>query len=651
MVRRKGEYRACHAGGGKYWLGKCAVGFPALYDAAAAAADRCSAFGDCVSCTNATPAHSCGWCSGNYTGGPGQCITHRPGVGHACYEERHGKYSVGECLRGHVCNATKGVCYLSGPGEGALLCTCAASCVAPGKPPSLASLACQLPHKCREHMRVDHARSAIEDIQCDLPPLRRFALGGGNATSQYYANADISQGGGFKAAVIIVHGARRDPDNYWCTLRGAADAQTEFARDDVLVTAPWFLGPCDLAKQRVGTGDLPRFSSVIDPSDTDLIWNLSHPSGAWIIGGDSRSHCPRSRADCWPSGEVMSSYAVLDRYVLALADRGAFPHMRQVTVTGHSAGGQIVGLYALSTELPAAPTIRGPGAPPGDPGVGLRFVVMNPSAYPYFGSRRWKYSCGNCVCNATLNPLLASPTVPKGSCICDGAECTTPMLAVPGDDEGWVCDDANYTKWPYGLGSRMPPYVQRTVASAPDGYALRDVRFVIGGSDSCNPNLAFCDKDCWQLRQSCKCCDECWWATDQHSNIRCDRLDTHCPAMLQGPSRRDRAILYVRYLRAHYGHDVHPIALVPGIGHQGPLMVRSQEGIAALFAPVRTLSAASLVARPGVDDGARGAWYPGAAAPLAAVAALAAAAWSRRRHAPPPAAPRGYGAVSHSGVA
>jgi hypothetical protein len=61
-------------------------------------------------------------------------------------------------------------------------------------------------------------------------------------------------------------------------------------------------------------------------------------------------------------------------------------------------------------------------------------------------------------------------------------------------------------------------------------------------------------------------------------------MDTRCPAMLQGPFRRDRAYNYMDYLKSLYGKKTHHLYEVPGIGHNAAGMFSSEIGMRELFA-------------------------------------------------------------------
>ncbi len=138
-------------------------------------------------------------------------------------------------------------------------------------------------------------------------------------------------------AVIVVHGQNRDADNYYQYLTASLQGMNLSA--NTLLIAPWFKNEADADAE-------------------DLYWSTS----AWREGGTS-------------SGALtLSSYAVVDSLIAALANSALFPTMQRVIVTGHSSGGMFTHTYA------AANNIDHEGMKPS-----LDYVVAN-SQYFYYPS-------------------------------------------------------------------------------------------------------------------------------------------------------------------------------------------------------------------------------------------------------------------------
>lgn len=92
--------------------------------------------------------------------------------------------------------------------------------------------------------------------------------------------------------------------------------------------------------------------------------------------------------------------------------------------------------------------------------------------------------------------------------------------------------------------------------------------------DTCNDNLPTCDTSCWKR-------DE--FLPDEWQCFRND-MDTRCPAMLQGPNRRTRGYMYMKYLEWLYGEPTHTLHTIPGVGHNATGMFGSEIGMKELFA-------------------------------------------------------------------
>ena len=321
----------------------------------------------------------------------------------------------------------------------------------------------------------------------------------------------------------------------------------------------------------------------------DAYWNHSKPWGDWRAGAHSD---PASG-----HGQTVSSFQVLDTFLSLLSDPIRFPNLDKITMVGHSAGGQSVQRYAFSTLLP--PTLR--------PGLTIRYVVANPSSYAYLDPRRPKYTCGQCDCNDNECNCRESGKDRQVGEGCPAAQAAPNAVDLPfevppkgfdlANPEGFVCGHRLYNHWPctpiWASNSRLADArarLRRSRVRAPnvgtDGvealgyyaaqqplnisllrFPRRDVIYLVGQNDTCNDGLPECNSDCWQRDNSC---------------FRND-MDTRCPAMLEGPWRRLRGHLYMRYLRSFYGRDVHHLDEVPGVGHNATGMFLHPIGLSHIF--------------------------------------------------------------------
>jgi pimeloyl-ACP methyl ester carboxylesterase len=286
-------------------------------------------------------------------------------------------------------------------------------------------------------------------------------------------------------ALIVVHGSDRNGDDYFCAAKATVELQDRFS--NVLIIAL-------------------NYYSVSDerPRDTLLFWDNA---GTWRSGADSIGPVP------------YSSFAVLDQVVTTV--RQQFSNLQQITVAGHSAGGQLTQRWALLSDVPHT---NGPF---------FQLVVANPSDYAYLSPHRFI----------------------RGSWI------------IPSDATG-DGDCPEYDKWKWGLedgGHSSVPYRDRALAhnvtAVLERYKTRNVYYMVGGIDRCNVSGT----------QSSGWC---------HSH----GLETTCMDQLQGHNRYERNSRFVASLRRlGYWNENHRRLVVPGVGHDHSMMFESANGIRAIF--------------------------------------------------------------------
>ena len=168
----------------------------------------------------------------------------------------------------------------------------------------------------------------------------------------YFADSPVDAPSRIRMAVIVIHGAARNPDVYFCGMREAAVAlQEDWPASDVGVFAPWFMHDVD------------------QPPPGTIQWNGADNDGAWRKGAESMD-----------DGEgTASSFDMLDAMVRSLLDEQLHP-LEALAIVGHSSGGQTVQRYALTTKVHDIIKERG---------IPVRFVVSNPSSYAYLSRKRW----------------------------------------------------------------------------------------------------------------------------------------------------------------------------------------------------------------------------------------------------------------------
>jgi hypothetical protein len=217
-------------------------------------------------------------------------------------------------------------------------------------------------------------------------------------------------------AIVSIHGIERAAD-LSRTVAEVGLANSKLDPESVLLIEPQFLNDVDVAAQHL-------------PAET-LHW--SH--AAWEGGEDAHGPAP------------ISSFAALDAILARLADRSAFPALKNVVVAGHSGGGQLVQRYAVAARGEGALTAAG---------IHVRYIVANPSSYVYFSAER---------------------PAGDGFAPFDGSSCPT------------------YDRWKYGM-TGLPGYLAGKDAAALEAaYASRDVFYLLGADDD-NPNDRSLDKSC-----------------------------------------------------------------------------------------------------------------------------------------------------------
>lgn len=149
-----------------------------------------------------------------------------------------------------------------------------------------------------------------------------------------------------RRAMIIVHGATRNAHDYFNT--GVAAAFLAKALEDTIVIAPRFaVNNGGSAKDPLAPGELSWQSEI-----------------GWAGGGEAAG-LPQ-----------LSTYDVMDKILKLLADKRTFPGLRQIVVSGHSAGGQFSSRYAALNQVHE--TL----------GVPVKYVPSNASTMLYLDSLR-----------------------------------------------------------------------------------------------------------------------------------------------------------------------------------------------------------------------------------------------------------------------
>lgn len=327
--------------------------------------------------------------------------------------------------------------------------------------------------------------AAAADAPClsgDAACTERVLLGAKKRYVQVYRNYSLTaRNDAVRNAVILIHGARRNGDDYFRTLLAAAAVAGRLS--DAILVAPLFRG-------REGTS----CKDAYEPGE--LTW----PCDGWK-GGEAATN--------GEAAEPLYSFDAVDRMIALLADRAKFPALAQIVVAGHSAGGQFVHRYAAANRAEAAST-----AP-------VSYVVANPSSYLYLDERRLP-RLNTCLANGTCSNAFRP--------YWDRENCTA------------------YNHWKYGLEERTGYAAPIADAALRAQLIARRVTYLLGDLD----------------------------------RIETSDLDMTCPAMAQGPNRRERGLNYWNYVRSLY-KSKHELSVVSGCGHSATCVYASPQGAALLF--------------------------------------------------------------------
>ncbi len=258
-------------------------------------------------------------------------------------------------------------------------------------------------------------RASADETERHKKPVREIAsarIAVGAAIFPIYVSADwANPRPEITRAIVVLHGVLRDADNYYRSALSAQAAAGE-AGKSALMIAPQFLIESDVDAFKL-------------PAET-LRWSLY----GWQGGEPAIGPGPAS------------SFDALDAILAKLGDHKLFPNLKQVVVFGHSGGAQVVQRYAIAAKGDQA-LLR--------EGVGIRFVIANPSSYAYFSKER-------------PEPAIAAR--------CDG-----------------------FNRWKFGMEDRPPYLAEPTAAALEQAYVARRVIYLLGTLDT-DPNHPALDKSC-----------------------------------------------------------------------------------------------------------------------------------------------------------
>jgi pimeloyl-ACP methyl ester carboxylesterase len=234
-------------------------------------------------------------------------------------------------------------------------------------------------------------------------------------------NADVTR------AVVLVHGAGRDADNYFQHILAAAFLAG--ALDNTIVLSPRFASTNNGCSDKV--------------ADREATWECGGPA-RWTSGGDA------------VGTPGVTSFDTMDAILTRLAKRDAFPNLRSIVLAGHSAGGQFVSRYQMSNQVHD------------QLGLPLTYIVANPSSYAYLDATR----------------PSASTIAANVAALAPGYHPAPPAKPLPAFVPFAGADDCTtYDSWPYGMRKRVGYSMRLTDDQLKKQLAARPATYLLGGLD------------------------------------------------------------------------------------------------------------------------------------------------------------------------
>jgi hypothetical protein len=375
--------------------------------------------------------------------------------------------------------------------------------------------------------------------------------------------------------IILIHGSRRNVDDYLCCVTAAIPSMKNenyhktndrmvYDSNTILFIAPWFPteddGNINITATTSQTNATNQFDTLrwIGNSKNADPFTINRIFHTWRYGAGSINY---------PS---ISSFDIVDRIVKEyLYDSTKFPNLKNIIVTGHSAGGQYVQRWALLSNSIHDTNDIIPNSSQNDSRFinnrvhtntlpTVRTVVANPKSYAYLDGRRFMESNRRHDIHMSNNNNNSDN---KNSAKLD--------FRIPNPNEVILCPI--YNSWEWGMDQSdqelVAPYVQKAIDGAGGidsmivRYAQRDVLYLSGEQDI--------------------------------------EFNGDCNDHIQGPNRRARSERYYLSLQFMYNEittntnktnlkaALHQRWVVPNVPHNHCLMYQSLQGQQALFGIIK----------------------------------------------------------------
>lgn len=184
-----------------------------------------------------------------------------------------------------------------------------------------------------------------------LPPETSFEYK--NGLFSHYTSQDLHQKNDLiEKAIITIHGSERNSHTYYNSIEMLSKRRGELEKT-IIVS--------------------PHYKEVQDARAQAEFY--FHPEG-WLSGDEAIN-----RKD-------VTSFEIVDHMIKLMADKNNFPNLKEIIITGHSAGGQLTQRYAVGSVLDQT-----------YPDIHFRYVVANPGSYVYLTAKRPFKGPTNCAYN------------------------------------------------------------------------------------------------------------------------------------------------------------------------------------------------------------------------------------------------------------
>ena len=384
---------------------------------------------------------------------------------------------------------------------------------------------------------------------------------------------------GVEMVLVIVHGANRNGDDYFCSAKATIDLQNRYPssidnkRPAVLVITPVFLSSPPFLLD-----DTTEKKEMLNGNDASsfLYWNdTNDKDGSWRYGADATGPA------------AVSSFDAMDALVTTLKSSAKLPNLRRIVVAGHSSGGQFVQRWSLLTPPEVWPIFSSPSSSV----ITVHTVVANPSSYAYLTPLRF-FDEDKSIDSSNDRTTKASRLLRNNQTSERNSQYSMwkvpPKKDCPGYNQWeWGLEDGGHLDVPY----RKKAFSRESRSGIIDRYLRhRSVIYLIGNLDRCSKSEGKS-----KIKQQ---------INDQAGDESCDShgLETTCADELQGNNRYERNTRYWASLelvavffadqsasseagaeKASFLPHMHNRVVVPDVGHDHSMMFQSKEGIAAIY--------------------------------------------------------------------